>query len=108
MNNIKMLQQVLAQERSARALERDGYQRLQGLTSQQVAHMKYLGRAAERRIEEPESQMGQIITHAEQEYSRLTNYVGTLQAEIRDFRGLVVSREEYCIKLDAEKTKAIE
>ena len=38
-DNVRSLQNVLAQERQARAIKREGYQRLQGLTQSQVRHV---------------------------------------------------------------------
>ena len=52
--SVRSLQRILDQERSARALEREGYQRIAGTSTAQARHLADLNRAADRHIEELE------------------------------------------------------
>ena len=79
---VRGLQSALSNERMARQLEREGYQKIQGLSSQQARHLSDLNRAADRRIEELEGVISALIRQATEEYNRVLQYARETEKQL--------------------------
>ena len=102
---INTLKEQLSMEKATRAQEREGYQRMTGISQSQVSHLNDLNRAAERRIEELEDHFRRLCANAEAEHERVCGYAAQVEGEAKEYKELVIKREQAYIDLDGEATK---
>ena len=99
---IEQLGRLLAKERSARELERSGFQKAANLPKQQVRHISDMHMASDRRIEELEMHIRQLVTYADNEYSRIMEYNKKVEGDLTTFKDLVYRRESQYIELESK------
>ena len=101
-SHVASLRDELQREKSLRAAEREGLQRMAGLSQAQVKHISDLKLDADRRRIQVEEEIRKVVAHAESEYAHVSNFAAETASQLEEMRRLVIQREQMVIDGDKQ------